>query len=360
MKAYLHLTLSYFRGFVRDRAALFWTLAFPLLFVTIFGLIFGRELGGEFELGLVVQDRSPQAGVVAQVLRAFPAFKLTEDGLERELADLREGRRRAVLVVPDGFGASLATAAPRPVTVHYDASQQSNAQVVLPVIYRAVDLADRTLTRSAPLVRVELQTLQTERLRSIDFIIPGIVAMSVMQLGIFGAVNMVSLRERRVLRRLAATPVPRVTVVAADVTLRLGLTLVQTAILVSVARAAFGVNVTGNLLVLAGVVLLGVLAFLALGFLIAAFARTEQGFFPIAQVPMFIMMFMSGIFFPIEFVPEWVRPIINAFPLTFLGDAVRQVMVGGAPLFPLALDLGVLAAFLAVFFVGAVRLFRWE
>ena len=111
---------------------------------------------------------------------------------------------------------------------------------------------------------------------------------------------------------------------------------------------------------LVGMVALGGLAFLAIGFFIGAFAKTEQAFFPLAQVLTFPMMFLSGIFFPIEVMPDWIQPLIGVLPLTFLADGVRQVMVGSTPLHALVLNVAVLAAFLAVFLVLAIRTFRWE
>ena len=360
MRAFLALILTSYREFIRDRAALFWTVAFPLIFVVIFGLIFSREDGAEYDIGLVVEDQSTQAVVLGGVIEQFDVFKVTTGSRADELDALAEGERRAVLMIPAGFGASIEAGNPRPVEVHYDSSQQTTAQVVVPVLQRALEIADRVLTQTAPVIRAELHTLQSERLRSIDFVIPGILAMSVMQLGVFGSANMVSLRERRVLRRLQATPLSRATLVGSDVVFRMFLVVLQSAILIAVGRLLFGVKLLGNLPALAGVVILGVLVFLALGFLIAAFTRTEQGFMPVAQAFTMPMMFLSGIFFPVEVMPDWIRPLINVLPLTYLGDAVRQLMVGGAPLFAMWIDLTVLAGFLVVLFTAAVRFFRWD
>ena len=360
MNAYWQLVLANYRGFVRDRAALFWTIAFPVLFIVIFGLIFGRDEGTEYPVGLVVQDQSAQTELVSEVLSNVDAFALTKEPLDIELNHLREGDRSAVVVIPEGFGASVESGESKAIRIHFDPTQQIVNQVVVPVLMQALEVADRTLTNSVPVIRTEFETLQSESLGYIDFIIPGIVAMSVMQLGMYGSINMVSMRERRVLRRLQATPLRRATLVAADVTVRLGLTLLQTAILVGLGWAVFGVQVVGNLGLLALIVLLGVLVFLAIGFFVAAFTRTEQSFFPVAQAVVFPMMFLSGIFFPVDSVPDWLQPIVSAFPLTYLGDAVRQTMVGGAGLNPMWLNLVVLAAYGLVFFGGAVRFFRWE
>ena len=91
-----------------------------------------------------------------------------------------------------------------------------------------------------------------------------------------------------------------------------------------------------------------------------SFTKTEQGFFPVAQVVTFPMMFISGVFFPIEFMPDWLRPVINVLPLTHLAEATRQLMIGGAATLPIGVAVAGMAAYLVVFVALAVRLFRWE
>ena len=362
MNAFLPLFRTNYRDFVRDRTALFWTIAFPVLFIGIFGIVLGRgDDGASYEVGFVVEDQSPQSATLSEVLGGFEALVLTRGDRETEIAKLADGERRAVVVVPQGFGSSVSQDAPLPIQVHFDPSQQTTQQVVIPVLLRAFEVADRALTQTRPVVTAEFQTLQSERLQVIDFIMPGLIAMSVMNGGVFGAIAMVSLRERRVLRRLSATPLPAWALVGADVTFRMVVVLVQTVLLVILAVLIGGVSVkVENLPALAGVAVLGGLAFVAIGFFLGAFAKTEQGFFPIAQVITFPMLFLSGIFFPLDTMPDWIRPLVSAMPLTYLGDAMRQLMVGGAPVHSMALNVGVLAAFLAVFFALAVRLFRYE
>ncbi len=363
MRALVQLTLANTREFVRDRAALFWTFAFPLLFVLIFGLVFSRDSATQYEIGLINDDQSPQASVLVDTLEAMDVFDLSRGGLAEEIASLEDGDRRAVISIPSGWGASIDAGSPMSVDIHYDETRQSTQQVVVPVILQAFEAVDRTLTRSQPVVRPAFQTLQSERLSTIDFIVPGIVAFSVMNAGVFGAVNIVSLRERRVLRRLQATPVSRLTLVSADLILRMVLVLAQAAILIVVARLVFDIRLNsdaGSLAALAGVVVLGGLAFLAIGFFLGSFTKTEQGFFPVAQVVTFPMMFISGVFFPIEFMPDWLRPVINVLPLTHLAEATRQLMIGGVATIPMGVAVAAMAAYLVVFVALAVRLFRWE
>jgi ABC-2 type transport system permease protein len=194
-----------------------------------------------------------------------------------------------------------------------------------------------------------------------DFFVPGVVSMSLMQLGIFGSLTMVSLRERKILKRLGATPLPRRTLVLSQVVLRLLISVVQAFIILTVGRLVFDVQVGNQIPIMLVFILLGGLAFVAMGYLVASFARTEAAGQAIVQVIQFPMMFLSGIFWPLEFAPDWLEPVIKVMPLTYLGDALRQVMVeGSSKLFPLPVDAAILTGWLLVSLFVAFRFFRWE
>ncbi|MCK5577472.1 MAG: ABC transporter permease, partial [Dehalococcoidales bacterium] len=138
------------------------------------------------------------------------------------------------------------------------------------------------------------------------------------------------------------------------------LAVVQTIIIILVAFFVFDVQIVGNWLLLLGLVLLGALTMISISYFAVSRARTTEGAMPIIQLIQFPMLFLSGIFWPIEFFPEFMQPIVSAIPLTYLGDALRQVMVDATPLHPLGLDVAVLAAWFVVCMALAIRFFRWE
>ncbi len=106
--------------------------------------------------------------------------------------------------------------------------------------------------------------------------------------------------------------------------------------------------------------MLGALAFTSIGYVIASFARTEEAANGMTQIIQFPLMFLSGIFFPLEIMPEWLRGFATFMPLTYLGDALRQTMVGGTPFAPLGVDALVLAGWLVVSLAISARFFRWQ
>lgn len=360
MKAFRKLVVSEMKQFVRERPALFWTFAFPVFFILVFGAIFSGENNVTFHVGLVMEDDSPVAQGLSAALEQMPAFELHIGEQGAELQALKEGDRRAVIIVPRGFGAAVSQGAKGSVDVYYDPAQTSSAQVVLPIIRRVVDGFDRMLGQVPSLIELKEETLQTHRLRSIDYLVPGILAMALMQLGIFAAAPLVVQRENRVLKRLGATPLRRSTMVISIVAFRLLVAVGQAAVIIFVARLVFHVPMLGNWLSLAGMIVLGTLTFLAMGYMLSSFAKTEETVVPLLMAVQFPMMFLSGIFFPVEFMPDFMRPIMAAMPLTYLGDSLRQIMVESSALHSHLTNIAVLGGWLLVCLTAAVRLFRWE
>jgi ABC-2 type transport system permease protein len=101
------------------------------------------------------------------------------------------------------------------------------------------------------------------------------------------------------------------------------------------------------------------MSFIALGYVIASFARTEDAANGMTSIVQFPLMFLSGTFFPIDTMPDVLKTVARVLPLTYLSDALRQTMVGGTPFAPLWLCFAVLVGFLAICFAISARFFRW-
>ena len=365
MRALWNLTVANIRSFVRDRAALFWTLAFPLIFIVLFGLIFQGAGESRLDLAWADADGSPQSAELRAALDAASGVNV-EDFAEQDALDrMRRGEVDAVIVVPGGYGAQLEAnagsdtpGAPAVVRVYTDPSQQS----LQGSVYQAVVsvLAVINMNDRPPLVVPQPETIQTENLNFISYFVPSVLGMSIMQVGIFAAIPLVADREKLILKRLAATPLRRWQLVGSNVLMRLLIALAQAVIIVAVGSFLFGVKVTGSLALTAFFVILGSVAFLALGYVIASFASTEDAANGMTSVVQFPMMFLSGIFFPIQAMPDVLQTVARIIPLTYLADALRQVMVGGVPFATLGVCAAVLTGWLVVCFAIASRKFRWQ
>jgi len=338
MQALRSLSVANLRSFVRDRAALFWTLAFPILFVVLFGTIFSGGGNPNYKLGWVDQDGTPAA---AEVRAAF-----TRSGL----VTLQDGPLANEQDV-SGSGQLVLYTDPTRTTTSGTLTQIASA------VATGINLS---LSGRAPVLTVQSQALQTEQLSNVSYFVPSILAMALMQLGVFAAVPLVQQREKLILKRLSATPLPRWTLVVSNIVVRLIIAAVQTALILAIGVGLLGVQLTGDWLRIVAVVGLGAVTFVSIGYVIASFARTEESANGMTSIVQFPLMFLSGIFFPLEIMPNWLRTIATFMPLTYLGDALRQVMVGGTPFVPLGVDVAILGGWLVVCLGISARFFRWQ
>ncbi len=181
-----------------------------------------------------------------------------------------------------------------------------------------------------------------------------------MQLGLFTAIPIISMREKGILKRYRATPLPRPALVGSQITMRLVISLIQTFTIITLGSLVFKFHVQGSWLALIGLVIFGVLTFISIGAVLSAIARTQESGMSMVQLVNFPMMFLSGIFFPLDIMPTFMRPITAILPATYLADALRYVMLSAPSAHSIVTDLTVLAAWLACGMFVAMRTYRWE
>ena len=302
MNTLYQLYLASAKEFVRDRMAMFWTLAFPIFFIVVFGIIFSGDNGTSFSIGLAVEDQGPVGADLSRVFQAVDVFNTTEGSRDLLLEQLKQADLRMVIVVPAGVSEAVAMGQPTAIETYFDPSNQTTAQILLTIVERVIDSFDRQLAQTPALLTIQRISITADSLSQLDFLLPGLLAMSLMQLGLFGtAPQLVQLREQQVLRRLGATPLPRSTLLTAQVLYRLTIALAQTLLIIIIGSLVFGVTILGNWLLLLGSVLFGALVFIALGYLLAGLSKTQESVNGITQFFNIPMIFLSGVFFPHRF-----------------------------------------------------------
>lgn len=366
MRALRSLSAANLRSFLRDRAALFWTLAFPILFVILFGTIFSGGGNPNYNLGWVDQDGSPAAAQVRAAFDKTGVVTLHDGTLAAEQDAMKRGDVDGIVVVPAGVGATLAaaqgggTSGAAQLILYTDPTRTSTSATLTQIASAVTTGVNLGLSGRPPVLSVQPQSLQTQQLSDVSYFVPSILAMALMQLGIFAAIPLVQQREKLILKRLSATPLPRWTLVVSNILVRLVLAALQTVLILAIGVGLLGVQVSGDWFRIVAVVALGAVTFVSIGYVIASFARTEEAANGMTSVVQFPLMFLSGIFFPLEIMPTWLRSIATFMPLTYLGDALRQVMVGGTPFVPLGVDMAVLGGWLVVCLGISARFFRWQ
>ena len=360
---YWALLIASVKMFVRNRAALFFSLVVPLLIMLIFGVL---NFGGttQVSLGLVDEAKNPASATLRTALDRTDAFELTDGARQGELDELSEGHRDLVLLIPAGFELQPASDPNRQLVAYTNAAKPQQAQVgglLLNAVVSQVMLAAGQPgggPAAGPVVR--LDELPGRDLGYIDFLVPGMLALTVMQLGLFSvSFGFVQLKRTGALRRLFATPTSPAYFLGAQVTSRLLIGLAQVLVLLGVGLW-FGLQLVGSVPLLLAVSVLGSCIFLAMGFGVAGWAKNEDQAAPVANLLSLPMTFLSGVFFPRDAMPDLLQRITEFLPLTYLSDALRKIANDGAGIGDIGGDLLGLVVWAVIAFVVAVRLFSWE
>jgi ABC-2 type transport system permease protein len=353
MKPLLSLTRASLLGFARDRAALTWTLVFPIAILALFSALFGGGSNApDYKIDWVDDAHTARSASVRTALEGAGVFTITDadDATAREA--MKAGRVKGIVEAPERFGDDPAVR----LRLLVDPSDRSTAGAIAAFVDRAISAQSQDGGSGA----MEIVPIQGQGLTAASYLVPSFLAMALMQLGIYGAVTLVQQRERQILKRLASAPIDRWSIVGSFVGTRLVVAVVQTVVMLVAGRFLIGSELTGSPILVGGLVLLTAATFIAIGFAIAGLAPTEESATQITGVVSLPLMFLSGLFIPVDQLPDFIRPLAAVMPLTYAADALRQVMVGGTPFVPLTIGVAVLAAWLLGSLVVATRLFRWQ
>jgi ABC-2 type transport system permease protein len=349
MQSFLAMVLANLKMTYRNRQALFWNLAFPAIFILMFGAVFSNQGLSKFDVGLAGAD-SDFRDAVTQAMRASDAFSIHE-GTETEALDALKNDDRAVVLVFPRDGSN------QPVVMYASDAGGPNAQIATGTTRSVVS----EVAGASSGIQIDQREIDTLNASYIDWFIPGILGMALMNSGIIGiATAFVSFREKGILRRIKVTPFPLWKFLLARIAAALILALVTSGILIGFGKVVWGLTVRGNPLLIALAIIVVAISMLAIGYAVAAIARNTETAASYANLITFPMMFLSGVFFPLGAMPGWLQPIIRLMPLKYGVDALREPMLYGHGVDAIAQDLLILLAIFAVAMVFAVRYFRWE
>lgn len=368
MRAFIQLYRTNWREFWRDRSALFWTLAFPIFFMLLFGAIFDpKNAVLTFTIGLVNQG-GPASEPLAERFRQTHFFDLTEGDWDSEWAAMKRGERAVLVVIHPAdsetiHASTLSTeVAQTAVDVYYDPVDQNTANLAVSIINQLVSQTNETLSGVPPAISISNHQATDTYVTMAAYMLPGIIAIALMQVGLTATTGpIIHLRERGVLRRMRATPLSTITFLTSQIAFRLTICLVQTAILMGIGVQVFGIKIAfHNWPGILGLILLGTSMFIILGYFLSVLVRTEEAIQGAVLLPTFVFMFISGVFYPMEVVPKSIKPIVDVIPLTYLADALRDLMLETRSYYSLTRSVLILAAWAIVCLVLVIKYFRWE
>jgi ABC-type multidrug transport system permease subunit len=332
------LTLARFRLFFREPEAVFWIFIFPILLAGGLGLAFRNRPADVLQ----VAATTPQLTQALAADKGLSAVTLDEATGTHELAT---GKILLLVILTQ-----------QSVAYKYD-DTNPDARTARLIVDRAIQAA----AGRKDAVSASNELVHETGARYIDFVVPGLLGMNLMGSAIWGLVfALVEARQKKLLKRLVASPMPRWEYLASYLLSRLAMLVIEVAAFLGFARVAFGVPFRGPLWQLIFLCVLTSMAFSAIGLLIASRAKTMEAASGLTNLVMLPMWILSGVFFSSSRFPAIIQPFVQALPLTAAITALRGNMLQGLDLTQQMLPVAILLAWLVIPFAVSLRIFRWR
>lgn len=349
--------------FFRDKLAIFFGIAFPVIFLLIFGFIFNNDSSISFRVALINRSDSEIAQNVAAQIRASDIFEV-EGGMDT-LRQADEAMSRSQLdgtiILPETYGETSGENPSGQLQVRFTQNNNQAGQALASILEQQLDGLNAQFVEVEQPFTVVSEKSNARSLSQFDYTFAGLLGFAIIGLGIFSPVNVFpELKKLGVLRRLRTTPLRVWQFFVSTMIAQAFIGLVALAILYAIAITVFDLNVVGNFLEIGLFTILSIVAILGIGLAIGGWAQNERQAQPIAQLVVFPLLFLSGTFFPRFIMPDWLQNISEFLPLTPVIDGLRLLTTEGLHLIDILPQIGLLAAWILVVYALAFRIFRWE
>jgi ABC-type multidrug transport system permease subunit len=332
------LTATRLKLTLREPEAIFWIFIFPILLAIGLGIAFRNRPA----------DVLPVGATTEQLTQALAADK----GLNAMEMDESAG----VHALAVGTIVLLAEQSGSGVVYRYD-NTNPDARTARMIAGDAIEKA----AGRKDVVTAANDLVHETGSRYIDFVVPGLLGMNLMGSAMWGlGFSIVDGRQKKLLKRMVASPMPRWQYLAGYLLSRLVMLAVEVVVFLGFAKLVFGVPFRGPLWQLGLLCILVSLVFSALGLLVASRAKTMEAVSGLMNLVMLPMWILSGVFFSASRFPAIVQPLVRALPLTAAIDAIRGNMLQGVRLRQLTAQMGILVVWCVVPFAISLKIFRWK
>jgi ABC-2 type transport system permease protein len=372
----------------RNKFGLVLLIVMPLFMMAMIGFIYPTSgaTGNSLPVGVVNLDTgfhnstiASQAfvSVLQQINNKTSMFQLTSASSVADIKDsIQKGSLEGGIIIPSNFTSSLLSGKQGTVTIVTDTSNpqvSATIQTLLSAVFNEMSTTmaqQKVMTLSSSVtpgnalaivqpLKVTTQGVVPGSSNYFEFVAPGIMAMTVMMSVMTGLPGAIS-QEKEVgtMDGMMVAPINRLSIILGKTLAQTARGLLQGVIILALAAGLFGVTIQGNILLVFGLLLLGVFSFVGLGIVLTSFAKDQQTAAMLMTTLMFPMMFLSGVFFPIQQMPWYMQDVAHLLPLTYATSALRKVMVLGASVPDITTELTILIVFGAVMTAIAVPVFR--
>ena len=355
-KPQAYLTKVFIQIFLRNKQYIVFSLILPLLILAIVGLNDGEN--DPIEIGIVNNSKSNLSQQFVDQLTSNNLFNIIQGSEETLRNELVNGDLMIVLIIPSAMDDKVKSSN---IKLLVDKSQVQFIQTIEPILNQSLLSIEREITGRASMFNLVIEDVKSRTLSYIDFLLPGIMAFMLMNLSIAGSgFNVVEFRRRGILKRLFVTPIKPIDFVLAIVIARMVIVLGQLSIIFGFALAILDANIVGSVVSLYFVIMLSVLMFLTLGFSIGSLAKTQESVGVLATIFIYPQLVLSGIFFPIETLPEYIHPFAELLPLSLVADAMRSIANDGLELIDIYANFIGIGIWIVIGMLISTKLFVWK
>lgn len=351
------------KRFFRDKTAIFFSILFPLIFLFVFGSIFGKSGDVSFRVGLINQSQTKPAEDLANTIKNTKIFKVDPkiSNLDDATEKMKRGQLDATIILPPDYGVQSDSMPSGKAEVLYNQNNQQAGQALNSILQEVMNATNaQYVDISVPFTVVSTQS-NDQSLSSFDYTFAGLLGFTIIGMGIFGPINIFpELKKMGILRRLHTTPLKVWQYFISTALSQLVIGSLTMAILFAVAIVVFDLKVVGNFFELVAFLALSIISILGIGLALGGWAKNERQAAPLSNIIVFPMMFLSGTFFPRFLMPQWLQHVSDYLPLTPVIDGIRLIATEGKHLTEIAPQLGLIGIWLIIVYVIAFRVFRWE
>jgi ABC-2 type transport system permease protein len=342
---YSHLLMARMLELKREPEVVFWVFVFPLLLALGLGIAFRNKPGDAVRVAIVAGHGSDQAQALLARAPQHAMFKPQVLDAEEAKKGFRLGKFDLV-IEPNTVGGFQ---------YRYDPARPESV-----LAKTEVNEALQTAAGSKDVIPTTTVTSSEPGSRYIDFLIPGLLGMNLMNSGMWGiGFALVDMRQRKLLKRFVGTPMRRGDFLMALASSRLLLMIIEIGLLLAFGVIFFHMRVLGSVFTISLIAAIGSLTFGGVGLLTASRAQKIESVSGLINLVMMPMWIFSGVFFSYERFPAVIHPLIKALPLTALNDALRASILEGTPLLQQWPRLLIMALWGGISFVLALKWFRW-
>lgn len=313
----------------REKQVWFWNIFFPVILMVLFMIIFGGGSGDSFKATIAVVDSKPNATstMLLGQLRQIPVLEFKEEQpVTKETGNALVEKQDidALIILPESEGANTMQ-----LVVNKADEQGATTQAIAGILDQFIQQANWTVAGATPTFSLTKSSVSSgaDDLNYADFLLTGMIGLSVAQGGLFGMVELVEMRRKGLMKRLRMTPANMGLYGLAGMVVRLMLGVIQIVILSLIGVFGFGANLHINVFSLVIAFFAGGLVFNAMGYLFSSFSKSMEAYMGMANIASMLMMFLSGVFFPLETLPTWLQPVTQMLPLTYFVDGMRDGLI---------------------------------